>query len=288
MSETKKVYAAIAHVMRTMAKEGISKDRKNLQQGYNFRSIDDFFNSLAPALVDAQLCILPNVVSREVVERESAKKTALFYVTVKVDFAFVSAEDGSEHHVVTYGEAMDSGDKATNKAMSTAYKYAAMQAFSIPTEGDNDADATTHEVQARRLTSEELASVTIKLEEAAKIGTAALVEAWNSIPPFAKSQLVALKDALKTRASVADENQAAVPPHDEPPAEASVHDAKIADWCAALEAAPTLDDLKTCFGDAKGDVESFVTEQQVQRLVRSKNKRARELVAAGNARKEAA
>jgi hypothetical protein len=41
---------------------------------------------------------------------------------------------------------MDSGDKATNKAMSAAYKYACIQAFSIPTEGDNDADATTHDV----------------------------------------------------------------------------------------------------------------------------------------------
>ena len=45
-----------------------------------------------------------------------------------------------------FGEAMDSGDKATNKAMSAAYKYAAFQAFCIPTEGDNDADKTTHEV----------------------------------------------------------------------------------------------------------------------------------------------
>jgi hypothetical protein len=44
---------------------------------------------------------------------------------------------------------MDSGDKATNKAMSASYKYMAMQLFCIPTEGDNDADATTHEVVAR-------------------------------------------------------------------------------------------------------------------------------------------
>lgn len=41
---------------------------------------------------------------------------------------------------------MDSGDKATNKAMSAAFKYACMQAFCIPTEGDNDADSKTHEV----------------------------------------------------------------------------------------------------------------------------------------------
>jgi hypothetical protein len=68
----------------------------------------------------------------------------LFYVTVDVEFDFVSAEDGTKHTVKTFGEAMDSGDKATNKAMSAAYKYACFQAFSIPTESDNDADAHTH------------------------------------------------------------------------------------------------------------------------------------------------
>jgi hypothetical protein len=67
-------------------------------------------------------------------------------VTVEAEFDFVCAEDGSKHTVKTFGEAMDSGDKATNKAMSAAYKYAAFQAFAIPTEGDNDADAQTHEV----------------------------------------------------------------------------------------------------------------------------------------------
>lgn len=147
MSE-KRVYTAIANVTSRLAKDGISKARKNTQQGYNFRGIDDVYNALAPFLADAKLCILPCVKSREVIERQSAKGGALFYVTVCVDFAFVSAEDGSEHHVITYGEAMDSGDKATNKAMSSAYKYAAMQAFCIPTEGDNDADAHTHEVKA--------------------------------------------------------------------------------------------------------------------------------------------
>ncbi|MGL9724902.1 ERF family protein, partial [Sodalis sp. (in: enterobacteria)] len=46
-------------------------------------------------------------------------------------------------------EAMDSGDKATNKAMSIAYKYAAFQAFCIPTEETAiDADAEVHEVAA--------------------------------------------------------------------------------------------------------------------------------------------
>jgi len=140
------VYKAIAAITLEMSKDGIGKDRKNQQQGYNFRGIDDVYNSLSPMLARNGLCILPYVLERDCVERQSAKGGALFYVTCKVRFDFVAAEDGSKHEVITYGEAMDSGDKATNKAMSAAFKYACMQAFCIPTEGDNDADAHTHEV----------------------------------------------------------------------------------------------------------------------------------------------
>jgi len=155
MSDTPKVYAAIAAVTSAMAQEGISKGRRNQQQGYNFRGIDDVYNALSPALAKHNLCILPRVLSRDVVERQTAKGGALFYVTVDVEFDFVSAIDGSKHTIRTFGEAMDSADKATNKAMSAAYKYAAMQAFCIPTEGDNDADSTTHDVAAQAFVSED-------------------------------------------------------------------------------------------------------------------------------------
>lgn len=140
-----KVYSAICAVQADLAKEGITKSRRNQQQGYNFRGIDDVYNVLSPLLARHGLCILPRVLSRDCVERTTAKGGILFYVNVDVEFDFVAAEDGSKHTVRTSGEAMDSGDKATNKAMSAAYKYAAFQAFAIPTEGDNDADATTHE-----------------------------------------------------------------------------------------------------------------------------------------------
>ena len=144
-----KVYQAINRVQAALAREGISKSRKNEQQGYKFRGIDEVYNALSPLLAEHGLCILPRCTERLCVERTNAKGTALFYVTVRAEFDFVSSEDGSKHTVTTYGEAMDSGDKATNKAMSAAYKYAAMQAFSIPTEGDNDADATTHDVKPK-------------------------------------------------------------------------------------------------------------------------------------------
>lgn len=144
------VYKAINAIQSALSKEGISKNHRNTQgSGYNFRGIDDVYNALSPLLAVHGLCILPRMISRDCVERASKSGGALFYVTVEAEFDFVCAEDGSKHTVKTFGEAMDSGDKATNKAMSAAYKYAAFQAFAIPTEGDNDADAQTHEVALR-------------------------------------------------------------------------------------------------------------------------------------------
>jgi hypothetical protein len=144
------VYRAIAAVASAVANKGIAKDKRNSQQGYNFRGIDDVYNALAPILSEAGLVVLPRVLNRLETEREAKSGGALFNVVVEVEFDFVAAEDGSRHVVKTFGEAMDSADKATNKAMSAAYKYAAMQAFCIPTSGDNDADATSHEVAPRR------------------------------------------------------------------------------------------------------------------------------------------
>ena len=143
-----KVYKAINAVQSDLATIGITKSRRNTQgNGYNFRGIDDVYNTISPLLAQHGLCILPRVLARECIERASKSGGALFYVTVEAEFDFVSAEDGSKHTIKTFGEAMDSSDKATNKAMSAAYKYAAFQAFAIPTEADNDADASTHEVE---------------------------------------------------------------------------------------------------------------------------------------------
>jgi len=141
------VYTSIQNVSAELAKHGIAKDRANQQQGYKFRGIDDCLNALGALLPAHNLVIIPTVLEREVVERTTKSGGALFYVTVKVQFSFVSALDGSRHDAVLYGEAMDSADKATNKAMSAAYKYAVLLTFCVPTEGE-DADSVTHEVRA--------------------------------------------------------------------------------------------------------------------------------------------
>jgi hypothetical protein len=151
------VYQAIAEIQGELAKTGIAKTRKNQQgSGYMFRGIDDVYAALSPLLSAHKLVVVPRVLTREVIDRQSKNGGALFYVTVHAEFDFVSAIDGTTHTAATFGEAMDSGDKATNKAMSAAYKYAAFMTFAIPTEGDNDADATTHEVAAGKISDSQV------------------------------------------------------------------------------------------------------------------------------------
>lgn len=179
-----KVYQAIGAVSAAMSHSGISKERRNQQQGYNFRGIDDVLNALSTALVEAGLVILPRCVERETVERVTAKGGTLFYVTCKVEFDLVCTEDGSKHTVCTYGEAMDSADKATNKAMSAAYKYLALLVFCIPTEAtpDTDADFSTPEPTTAKQDDSpkaRAARLTAGVKAGDAVNAAAAIAGWN-------------------------------------------------------------------------------------------------------------
>lgn len=197
------VYDCIVGVAGELALAGLGKTRTNAQQGYPFRGIDDVFNALAPLLAKHRLVILPRVLGRTVLERASRNGGVLFSVTVEVEFDFVSAADGSRHTVRMYGEAMDSADKATNKAMSAAYKYAALQTFCIPTEGDHDADAVTLDAvplpaavvaprPATVATGNHPAGYVAwfeTLRQAAMLGTPALERAWLDAPKMFRQHL---------------------------------------------------------------------------------------------------
>jgi hypothetical protein len=140
------IYAAMAKVMGEIG--AVAKDRKNPQQGYAFRGIDDLYNAAQPAMVKHGVFCAPTVTERIREERQGKSGGTLFYTTLTVRHRFY-ASDGSFVDVVTVGEAMDSGDKSTNKAMSAAMKYALIEVFAVPTEEDNDTENQTHEAAPR-------------------------------------------------------------------------------------------------------------------------------------------
>lgn len=153
--QTTNVFAAISNVQAELARMGIKKGRTNTQgSGFKFRGIDDILNALGPMMPRHGLTVFPRMLERESAERQTKNGGVLFYVTLKAAFDFVSVSDGSTKTAEVFGEAMDSSDKATTKAMSIAWKAAAILTFQIPVEGENDADATTYQVKPEKKTVE--------------------------------------------------------------------------------------------------------------------------------------
>lgn len=145
-SEMPKIYGAIHAVMESIG--AIGKDDVNKSQGFKYRGIDAVYNALSPALIKHKVFVVPEVLEQIREERQSAQNKALIYSICKVRYTFY-AEDGSSVQAVVIGEGMDSGDKATNKAMSVAFKYACFQVFCIPTEEMMDPDAESPEVKPK-------------------------------------------------------------------------------------------------------------------------------------------
>lgn len=148
ISQTKLIYEKMSLVMADIS--SVSKNAANTGLGYKFRSIDNLINALYPALVKHGVFMVPECVSETHDIREVTRKNGNIgidkHVNLQVKYHFY-AVDGSS---VTVGpipsEGLDTGDKATNKAMSAALKYALIQTFCIPTEDMEDADATTPEI----------------------------------------------------------------------------------------------------------------------------------------------
>jgi hypothetical protein len=139
------IYHAITQVMSEIG--AVGKTHTNTQQGsgYKFRGIDDLYNATQAALIKAGVFSVPTVLEVTREERTSKAGGLLLWTTLKIKYIFY-AGDGSSIEAVTMGEAMDSGDKSCNKAMSAAQKYAFLQVFAIPTEESKDTEHETYEV----------------------------------------------------------------------------------------------------------------------------------------------
>lgn len=140
------IYKQMAKVMADIGV--IGKDRKNTQQNYMFRGIDDVYNAAQCVMAKHEVICVPEVLEWTKEERETKSGTAMMYVIARIKYTFFAA-DGSNVTMVTLGEAMDSGDKACNKAMSTAQKYAFFQGFLIPTDEPKDTENESPEVKAK-------------------------------------------------------------------------------------------------------------------------------------------
>lgn len=166
------IYTLLPKVMNDIGAVGKAR-RADIPGGakYAFRGIDDLYNAVQPALIKQGVTIAPigmTIAKRDTIERQG--KGPLFYTLLSATYRFY-APDGSYVEATTIGEAMDSGDKGCNKAMSAAMKYAMFQVLCIPTEEPKDTENETHELPE---------------------GTNADLSPNGEIPPVAESAIKAL------------------------------------------------------------------------------------------------
>ncbi len=134
------IYQAIHGVMEEVG--AIGKNRKNQQQGFMYRGVDEVMNALQPAFINHNIFVVPEVLEQLREERTTKNGGQLLYSILKVKFTYY-ADDGTNISATVVGEGMDSADKASNKAMSVAFKYACFQVFCIPTDEIVDPDSET-------------------------------------------------------------------------------------------------------------------------------------------------
>jgi len=139
--DTPLIYTQMAKIQ--IDADGLTKDQQNKQQGFKYRGIDDAYNYLHDIFAKHQVFTVPRVTKLEREERISKAGSALIYTMLTVEYDFV-AIDGSSVTVCVIGEAMDSGDKSCNKALSVAHKLALFQITMLPTMLSADPDAEIH------------------------------------------------------------------------------------------------------------------------------------------------
>lgn len=168
------VHVAWSRVMGEVT--ALGKHQRNESQRFNFRGIDDVMNLLGPVLRTYGVAIIPRVY--ELRSRDFTNKSGglMHEVHVLVEFTIVGP-DGDTMTGSAPGESADSGDKATPKAMSVAFRTFLLQSLCLPTdETDPDAQVTDRSPVS---TDDEMAQTTANgLASATAIESVQRVEEW--------------------------------------------------------------------------------------------------------------
>ncbi len=95
--------------------------------------------------------------SRQIIENDTLVKkndygeSNQFYLRLQTIYRFINIDEPDEYiDITTYGDGIDTGDKATGKAMTYADKYALMKAYKISTGDDPDKDPSPEKVLTKQ------------------------------------------------------------------------------------------------------------------------------------------
>ena len=127
------------------------KVQVNKTASYNAVSERDILDTIKP--LEEKYRVYSYPIKREVIDRDtltkeseyngSITKTNTLFMRLETTYRFVNLDKIDEFvDIITYGDGLDTGDKAPGKAMTYADKYALMKAYKISTGDDPDKEAS--------------------------------------------------------------------------------------------------------------------------------------------------
>lgn len=141
------IYQKIAAITGEVG--AIKKAGQNREQNYSFIEYAAVAGELRTLFAKYGVVIIPNMQkTSEQSRNDFTTRAGKGGVAVLIDFKFdiVNADKPDDRFSVDWvGEAVDYGDKATNKAATAALKYYLMRQFNISEKGEQEADAHTPE-----------------------------------------------------------------------------------------------------------------------------------------------
>ena len=142
MSEKPTIYEALAGAMADVG--AVRKEQVNQHQRFNFRGVDAVVNAVSPAFRKHGIIVAPTLIEKELRESRTSKGATMANVYVTVRYTFYGPA-GDHIEATVAAESFDSGDKATAKAMSVAFRTALLQTLALPTDEIDDPDHHTYE-----------------------------------------------------------------------------------------------------------------------------------------------
>jgi hypothetical protein len=142
-TKTKNLYQKLLSITEEIGK--IDKTGKNTMQGYSFIEQAKVVAEVRVQLAKHGVMIIPEIAERSLerynVTRSNGKAGTDIHVQVKSRYTLVNADNPDERMICEWdaGEAIDSGDKATNKAVTASDKSFKMKLFNISDQDDPDA-----------------------------------------------------------------------------------------------------------------------------------------------------
>lgn len=131
------------------------KVQVNKNSSYKAVSERDVLDAVKPIEQKYRVYSYPasrQIVDRDILTKESeyqgtVTRTNTLFMRVETVYRFVNIDNPTEFIETTvYGDGLDTGDKATGKAMTYADKYALMKAYKLSTGDDPDKEASPENV----------------------------------------------------------------------------------------------------------------------------------------------